>query len=187
MNHQRKNHAKFLRIFRKIHRWTGLTLFLFFLFIALTGILLGWKKNSGGLLLPKVENGTTSDLKAWLPIDKLHLIACQVLQDSISPNISLNLDRIDIRKDKGVVRFVFQDHYWGVQLDGSTGKLLNLELRRSDFVENIHDGSILDFYFGTKNVFKLIYTSIMGSALLIFIITGLWLWYGPKYMRKKLN
>ncbi|HRG29174.1 MAG TPA: hypothetical protein PLJ00_14850, partial [Chitinophagales bacterium] len=66
-----------------------------------------------------------------------------------------------------------------------TGKLLSIERRRSDFIEKVHDGSILDEVFNTSNgQIKLIYTSIMGLALLIFTITGFWLWYGPKRMRK---
>ena len=92
---------------------------------------------------------------------------------------------IDIRKDKGMVKFVFVDHFLGVQLDGATGRLLHIEQRRSDIIENIHDGSILDYYFQTKGEpIKLAYTSIMGFALLTFTITGFWLWYGPKRMRK---
>jgi hypothetical protein len=95
------------------------------------------------------------------------------------------LDRIDVRKDKGMVKFVFANHFWGLQLDGATGALLQIEQRRSDYIEKIHDGSILDFYFKTSNgQIKLVYTSIMGFALLIFTITGFWLWYGPKRMRK---
>jgi hypothetical protein len=87
--------------------------------------------------------------------------------------------------DKGMVKFVFLDHFWGIQLDGATGKLLHIEKRRSDFIENIHDGSILDSYFKTNGEqIKLFYTSIMGLALLTFTITGFWLWYGPKRMRK---
>ena len=84
-----------------------------------------------------------------------------------------------------MVKFVFIDGYWGIQLDGATGKLLHIERRRSDFVENIHDGSIIDYLFETKNeIFKLIYTTIMGLSLLMFTITGFWLWVGPKRMRK---
>ena len=50
----------------------------------------------------------------------------------------------------------------------------------------IHDGSILDYYIATSNgQIKLFYTSIMGLALLTFTITGFWLWYGPKRMRKR--
>lgn len=85
-----------------------------------------------------------------------------------------------------MVKFVFIDHYWGIQLDGATGKLLHIERRNSDILENIHDGSILDYYFGTTGEqFKLVYTSIMGLALLTFTITGFWLWYGPKVLRIK--
>lgn len=183
---KRHKQAKLLRIFREIHRTTGIGLFVFFFFIAVTGLLLGWKKHSGGIILPKTYQGTSSDLKDWMPIDSLHTIACKVLHDSVSPNLSLEIDRIDIRKEKGVVKFVFNDHFWGIQLDGVTGKVLNIDRRRSDFIEKIHDGSILDFYFGTTNgQIKLVYTSITGIALLTFTITGFWLWYGPKRMRKR--
>jgi hypothetical protein len=80
---------------------------------------------------------------------------------------------------------VFEHDFLGLQLDGVTGKILLVEKRRSDFVENIHDGSIIDKYFGTGNIIKLIYTTVMGIALLLFTITGFWLWYGPKRMRKQ--
>lgn len=182
---KRQNQAKVLRIFRKIHRTTGAFLFIFFFFISVTGILLGWKKNSNGTILPKSYTGTSTNLKDWLPIDSLHKNACKILRDSVSTDLSLELERIDIRPDKGMVKFVFIDHFWGVQIDGATGKLLHIERRRSDFIESLHDGSFLDYYFGTSGeIIKLIYTTIMGFALLTFTITGFWLWYGPKRMRK---
>jgi len=182
---KRQQQAKLLRISRKLHRTTGALLFVFFLFISVTGLLLGWKKNSGGLLLPKSYKGTSTNLADWLPLDSLHKNACRIVQDSISPELSLELERIDVRKDKGMVKFVFADHFWGVQLDGATGKLLHIEQRRSDFIEKIHDGSILDFYAGTSDgQIKLIYTTITGLALLLFTVTGFWLWYGPKRMRQ---
>jgi uncharacterized iron-regulated membrane protein len=185
-NPKRKNQARTLRQFRKVHRYTGISLFFLFFFISITGILLGWKKNSAELLLAKSYQGTTSDLKKWLPIDSLNNIASNILHDSISPNLSTKIDRIDIRKEKGMVKFIYQDHYWGIQLDGATGELLSLRMRRSDFVENIHDGSILDISLNNKNgLIKLIYTTISGLALLTFTITGFWLWYGPKRIRKK--
>lgn len=184
-NNSRTQQAKWLRLFRKVHRTTGAYLFVLFLFISLTGLLLGWKKHSGGLLLAKSYQGTTSDLKQWLPIDSLYITACAILRDSVSHNLSTAVERIDIRKDKGMVKFVFADNFWGIQLDGATGKLLHIERRRSDFIEKIHDGSILDQYFNTSNgQIKLVYTTVTGLALLIFTITGFWLWYGPKRMRK---
>lgn len=182
----RQQQAKLLRTFRKIHRTTGALLFVFFFIISLTGLLLGWKKHSGGLILPKSYKGTTTDLKDWLPLDSLHQNACKFLHDSVSADISLDLERIDVRKDKGMVKFVFADSFWEVQLDGASGQLLVIDRRRSDFIEKIHDGSILDYYLGsTGGYVKLVYTSIMGLALLTFTITGFWLWYGPKRMREK--
>ncbi|WP_194852473.1 PepSY-associated TM helix domain-containing protein [Nonlabens antarcticus] len=182
---KRKKQAKVLRVSRKIHRTMGAFLFVFFLFISVTGLLLGWKKHTGNLILPKSQSGLSTDLKEWLTVDSLHTIAVNVLRDSVSPDLSTKIDRIDIRKEKGMVKFVFEDHYWGIQLDGSTGELLHLEERRADLIENIHDGSILDKIFDTSNEpFKVIYTSIMGLSLLMFTVTGFWLWYGPKRMRK---
>ncbi|HEX8334048.1 MAG TPA: PepSY-associated TM helix domain-containing protein [Segetibacter sp.] len=185
-NKHRQKQAKLLRRFRKIHRTTGALLFVFFFVVSITGLLLGWKKHSGGIILPRSYEGTSTDLKDWLSIDSLHTVAIRVLHDSISSTLPTELDRIDIRQDKGMVKFVFAKHFWGVQLDGATGKLLHIESRRSDYIEKIHDGSILDYYFGTSNgQIKLVYTSVMGTALLTFTITGFWLWYGPKRMRRK--
>ncbi|MBO0321969.1 PepSY domain-containing protein [Muricauda sp. CAU 1633] len=182
---KRKKQARVLRIFRKIHRTTGALLFVFFFFISVTGLLLGWKKNTDGYILPKTQEGTTSNLQEWLPVDSLHTIACNTLHTSVSPNLSLELDRIDLRKDKGSVKFVFVDHFYEIQLDGATGNVLSIGQRRSDFLENVHDGSILDRYLGTSGAIKLVYTSVMGVSLLMFTITGFWLWYGPKRMRKE--
>ncbi|UAM97859.1 PepSY domain-containing protein [Polaribacter litorisediminis] len=185
-NINRKKQAKLLRISRKIHRTLGASLFVFFVFISVTGVLLGWKKNTGGIIQAKSHIGVSTDLKNWLPIDSLHTIASKVLRDSVSADISIEIDRIDIRKNKGMVKFIFKDHFWGIQLDGATGQLLHIEKRRSDFIEKIHDGSILDYYFGTtSDQIKLSYTFVMGFALLTFTVTGFWLWYGPKRMRKR--
>lgn len=181
---KRKKQAKILRVFRKVHRTTGAFLFVFFFFISVSGLLLGWKKNTAGMILPESQKGTSTDLRDWLPVDSLHTIACNTLHNSVSPQLSLELDRIDMRKDKGMVKFVFVDEYYEVQLDGATGDVLSIGQRHSDFLEKVHDGSILDRYLGTSGVIKLVYTTVMGVSLLVFTITGFWLWYGPKKMRK---
>ena len=182
---KRVKQAKVLRVFRKIHRVTGALLFVFFFIVAITGLLLGWKKHSAGIILADTQSGTSSDLKTWLPMDSLQSLAVQFLHQNVSPSLSDEIDRIDVRPGKGVVKFSFKNHYWGLQLDGSTGKLLQVEQRRSDFIEHIHDGSIIDNLLNTSaGLFKLFYTSVMGLALILFTVTGFWLWYGPKRMRK---
>lgn len=140
------------------------------------------------MILPKSYTGKSTNQKDWLPVHILHEKAVKVAREEISPDLSLDLERIDIRPDKGMVKFVFIEGYWGIQLDCTTGELLHIERRRSDFIENIHEGSFLDYLFGTNDEqIKLVYTSIMGLALLTFTITGFWLWYGPKRFRATSN
>ena len=182
----RQKQAKVLRLFRKVHKTTGAILFIFFFVISISGVLLGWKNNSNGFILPNTTQGTTNNLKNWLPIDSLYTNAIVILKDSISPDLSVELDRIDIRKNNGIVKFIFVNHYWEIQLDGATGKLLNIEKRHSDLIEDIHDATILDLVFNTsQKQIKLIYTLIMGLALLLFTVTGFWLWYSPKRMKRR--
>ena len=181
---KRKKQAKVLRIFRKVHRLLGAFLFIFFFIIAVSGLFLGWKKNSGGIILAETKKGTSGDLSKWLPLEVLYNKANDVVSDSIHSDKVITLDRVDIHKDKGVIKFIYEDYY-GLQLDGVTGDLLEFGKRQSDLIENIHDGSVLDTYFNTSgSPFKLVYTTLMGIALLLFTITGFWLWYGPKRMRK---
>lgn len=181
----RQTQAKVLRIFRKVHRATGALLFIFFFIIAITGILLGWKSHSNNLIIPQSYKGSSVDLQNWLPIDSLHKKAVIVLKDSISSDLSTKLDRIDIRKNKGMVKFIFEKHTWEIQLDGATGNVLSIGKRHSDFIEDLHDGTVLDTWFNTSSKpFRVVYNSIMGLALLLFTITGFWLWYGPKRLKK---
>ncbi len=180
----RKNQAKTLRLFRKVHRVTGVALFLFYFVIAVTGLLLGWKKHTGGIILAKTEKGVSDDMKEWITLDSLKANALFYLQNH-DPWLDDEIDRVDVRPDKGIVKFTFKKHFTGLQLDATTGQLLKVEKRWSDFIENIHDASILDKVFKTRNEpFKLIYTSVMSLALIVFTVTGFWLWYGPKVLKK---
>lgn len=181
---KRQQQAKTLRLFRKIHRTMGIFLFVFFFIIALSGVLLGWKKDSSGLILPKTQIGSSTELKNWQPLNKLNDIADKTLLHTLGKDITLTLNRIDIRKEKGIAKFIYKHNNYGIQIDGATGKVLSIGKRHSDVIENLHDGSMVDDFLGTKGYFKLFYTSVMGIALLLFTITGFWLWYGPKQMRK---
>jgi hypothetical protein len=120
-------------------------------------------------------------LRQWLPLDSLNAIAIRTLHETGRKGLSEELDRIDIRPDKGMVKFVFARHYHGIQLDGATGKVLYVENRRSDLVEDIHDMSVIDRLLGIDGeVFKLVYTTFTGLLLLVFTVTGLWLRYFPR-------
>ncbi len=184
----RRRQAAILKIARKIHRVTGSLLFVFFFVIAVTGLLLGWKKNTNGLILADTQVGRSTDPFHWLPLGVLQDEALRAAHERLSMDSKWAIDRFDVRPDKGIVKILFVDGYWGMQLDCTTGEVLSIERRRSDFIENIHDGIIFDQLLGTRGEpIKLFYTTVMGTALLTFTITGFWLWYGPKRFKAGRN
>jgi hypothetical protein len=87
------------------------------------------------------------------------------------------VDRLDVRPDKGIVKVLMKHGYWEVQVDGASARVLSVAQRHADWIEHIHDGSIVN------EIFKVSYTNILGFGLLILSVTGLYLWYGPKAVR----
>lgn len=155
--------------------------------IAITGILLIWKKNSNGWLLADSKKGTHTNLSKWLSFDSLSRNAIGFMQTKYGNDLPLVISRIDARPDKGMVKFLFEGHYHGLQLDASTGELLIYEERRADFIEQLHDGSFIDNWLNTKGTAKLIYGTLAATCLLFLLFSGFWLWYNPRRMRQMKN
>lgn len=51
-----------------------------------------------------------------------------------------DIDRLDVRPGKGMVKVAGVNH-WEVQIDLATGAVLQSAYRRSDLIEQMHDGS----------------------------------------------
>jgi uncharacterized iron-regulated membrane protein len=167
-----------LRQFRSIHKWIGISVFLFMIVTASTGVLLGWKKNVN-LLQPATLKGSILTMDNWISFDQVAQAAIRGI-DSVTSR-KIEIDRMDVRPDKGIIKVTFTEDYWEAQIDGGTGKVLSVGQRHADWIEHIHDGSIL------SEPFKIIYTNYLGLGLLFLSITGFWLWYGPKVIRKVKN
>jgi len=150
--------------------------------IAVTGGLLGWKKDISWLHAGTIS-GTVSSPTEWQSSADLRAIAIDAIL-AHDPSLDTVIARIDIRPSKGTAKVIFDKRYYGVQIDLNTGDLLTLERRNADLVENIHDGSIVDMS-SSISFFKLLYTSILALSLLGFTLTGFWLWVGPKVMRRR--
>jgi uncharacterized iron-regulated membrane protein len=164
-----------LRQFRSIHKWIGISVALFMLVTSITGVMLGWKKNVE-LLQPATLKGGTLDVTKWVSFEMISQSALRAI-DSVT-NKENSIDRLDVRFDKGIIKVLFTKGYWEAQVDAATGKTLSVAQRHADWIEHIHDGSIINDFF------KLIYTNYIGFGLLFLSITGFWLWYGPKRIRK---
>lgn len=165
--------VKLLRKFRSIHKYIGVALALFFLVIATTGILLGWKKNVE-TLQPKTYSGISQDFSAWKSFKELGDVAILAMDTAVE---NPTIDRMDVRFDKGIAKVLFAEGYWEVQVDCTTGKVFSVAQRHSDWIEHLHDGSII------SEGFKLVYTNILAIGLFTLALSGLWLWYGPKVIR----
>lgn len=145
------------------------------LITATTGILLGLKKNVD-ILQPPEQKGTSTDLSQWVSIDVIVKSATYAVDSVVGR--SIKVDKLDVRPSKGIVKVLFKDGYWEVQVDGTTGKSLSVLRRHSDWIEHLHDGSII------SDFVKITYTNLMGWGLLILSLSGFWLWYGPKIVKK---
>ena len=164
-----------LRKYRQWHRWIGISIGILIVISSLSGILLALKKNVDTLQPPTRESKTSSG--KWLDIKTIGEQASQALiHQSGLPQVTI--DRMDVRPDKGIVKVNFVEGYWEVQLDGYSGEVLSIARRHSDWIEKLHDGSII------SDTFKLISMHALGLGLLLLSISGFWLWFGPRKMRK---
>lgn len=177
--------ARKTRWHRKWHRNIAMIGAAFLLFTSITGLLLAWKKNSGGYLLAESKKGSSPLLSQWLSFETLSSKAITALREKHGGSIDTVISRIDARPDKGMVKFIFENHYHALQVDAVTGNILLYEERRADFIEQLHDGSIIDKLLSANGLGKLTYSTIGGISLLLLTITGFWLWYNPKRIRKR--
>lgn len=166
-----------LRKFRKLHKFLGLSLSLFLIISALTGVLLSLKKDVD-LLQPPTASGESKQLDTWLPLGQIDSIAREALYIAQPDQLNNPVDKLDVRPSKGIVKVLFDKGYWEVQVDGTSGEVKSILKRHSDWIESLHDGSIIN------DTFKLISMNLLGFGLIFLSLTGLWLYFGPKRFRK---
>ena len=79
-----------------------------------------------------------------------------------------DIDRLDVRIDKGIVK-VRTKNRWEVQIDTYSGEVVQVAYRRSDIIEELHDGSWFH-----ENVKLLIF---LPSGIILFLlwITGFYM------------
>lgn len=166
-----------LRKFRVWHKYLGLSIALFLIISSITGILLALKKDFD-ILQPPTQKGESKELATWKPVSELADLAQKAFIEAYPDQTDNSVDRMDVRPSKGIAKVLFENGYWEVQIDGTSGKILSISRRHSDWIEHLHDGSIISDWF------KLISMNYLGLGALFLIGTGIWLWYGPKKVRQ---
>ena len=174
---KRNKSVERLRQSRVWHRFIGTGLAVFLLISSITGILLSLKKDIAFLQPPtqKVEHPPG---QKFLSIEEIGNKANLAFRSAYPDQKANQIERIDFRPNKGIAKVIYEKGDWEVQINGYSGEHLSIARRHSDWIERLHDGSIV------SDLFKLISMNLLGFGLLLMIISGLWLWYGPKRYRK---
>lgn len=157
----------FRRDTRKIHRWGALLVSLPFLIVIVTGLLLQVKKEVEWIQ-PSTEE---------VAIDSLSLSFNEILQ--ISKGVEeaeitdwSHINRLDVRPANGVVK-VRSTNQWEIQIDLDRGTVLKTAYRRSDIIEQLHDGS----WFHSAAKLWLFFP--VGIIVLILWLSGMYLFFIP--------
>lgn len=163
----------FNKINRSTHKWASIIIAVPFLVIIVTGILLLLKKEVAYLQPPSAKGTIAAPSLAF---DKVLKIAKTVEQAQITSWEDIN--RLDVRPSKGIIKIRAQSS-WEIQLDATTGEVLQVAFRRSDIIEQLHDAS----YWQDKA--NLWFTLPLAISLLLVSITGIILFFQPYYKRYK--
>ncbi|MFK7934046.1 MAG: PepSY domain-containing protein [Saprospiraceae bacterium] len=172
-----KSYITSLRQSRVWHRYLGLFLAALLLISSVTGILLSLKKEVD-IIQPPTQKGVSKSLETWKSVEELAQLATTAFYVAYPEQQGNEVDRIDVRPSKGIAKVLFDQGYWEVQIDGTSGEVKSIAKRHSDWIEALHDGSIV------SDVFKLISMNTLGFGVLFLIGTGLWLYFGPKKVRE---
>jgi uncharacterized iron-regulated membrane protein len=162
--------SKFNRVF---HRWGAIITAGPLLLIIITGLLLLLKKDVAWIQPPS-QKGTPFELT--LTFDRILKIARTVPEAEIKSWD--DIDRLDVRPSKGMVKIRAKNR-GEIQVDTRTGDILQVALRRSDFIESLHDGSV--FHEKAK-----LWVFLPSALILLGLwITGVYLFILPYLSRWK--
>jgi len=160
----------------ELHKWIGILLSVVLINLAITGLLLLEKKR-----FEWIQPGTRTG-QAGTPAE---FISMQCVLKAVSecnhPDFQDvdSIDRIDFRPGKRVYKVRARTNQAEIQVDAITGQVLNVSRRRSDLLEQLHDGSYLGDW---------MYGAVMPMAAvgnIVLAVSGLYLWLGPKFRKRR--
>lgn len=145
-----------------------------FILVIATGLLLQLKKH-WSWVQPSEQKGT--DHAPWVSLDAI------MKEMMAHPELRLtgwqDVVRGDLRPSKGLGKFTLSENR-EVQVDLGTGKILKIAVRRSDWLESIHDGSFFAGDWSKLGIFLPV-----GVLALFLWASGVRLLLVPWIMRRR--
>ncbi|HRF59910.1 MAG TPA: PepSY-associated TM helix domain-containing protein [Fimbriimonadaceae bacterium] len=162
---------------RALHRWIGIFAALFLAVIAVTGFLLATKDSFGWVRPPEADGAA---MEALDEVISLHTAAEAAFQVGI-PELKSHKDisRIDYRPGSNVFKVLSKEGYHEVQVDGSSGKVLQVAKRTDQLAEDIHD---LSFF---SDLLKRYGLPLVAIVLLGLAISGVGMFLTPILRRRR--
>jgi len=158
------------------HKWIGIALSLILINISVTGLLLLEKKQYDWIQ-PSTQKGQPGSPDDFISMQQV-LEAVLACEHPDFPDVDA-VDRVDFRPGKRVYKVRAQTHHAEIQVDAITGEILSTSTRLCDFLEQLHDGSILGPWMHDMIM------PIVAVANTVLALSGLYLWLGPKFKRKR--
>ena len=161
------------RLNRKIHRLGSIIALLPIAIVIVTGIILQLKKESHWIQ-PATRRGSAKIPS--LDFDGILKVARSVPQANVKGWD--DIDRLDVRPGKGILKIRCKNR-WEIQVDSTTGEVLQVAYRRSDLIESIHDGS---FFHESAKLWI-----FLPAALVLLVLwgTGVYLFLLPHLARRR--
>lgn len=158
---------------RRLHRWGAVLVGLPFLLVVLTGLLLQVKKQFAWVQPAEQRAAATPPAVSWDVV----LAAAKAMPQAGVRSWD-DIERVDVRPSKGMLKIVTRSR-WEAQLAVADGRVLQVAYRRSDLIEQLHDGSFFGD-FAKRWVF-------LPAGIVVFglWLTGAYLWMLPILTRRK--
>jgi uncharacterized iron-regulated membrane protein len=163
---------------RKLHRWGAILIALPFFLVLITGILLQIKKE-WSWVQPPTKRGQGK--RPTISMDAI-LLATQSQSEAEVKGWE-DIDRLDIQPNRGIAKVMCRNR-WEVQVDLTTGEVLQTAYRRSDLIESIHDGS---WFHDSAKLWVFLPSAVVVLGLWF---TGIYLFFLPlrvKWSRSRLK
>jgi uncharacterized iron-regulated membrane protein len=158
---------------RTLHKWGSIIIAIPLIVIFTTGILLLVKKEFSIIQPPTMKGQLKIPSIAF---EDILSIAKNVKGAAISD--WQDIDRLDVRPSKGVIKIRSYNRI-EIQIDASSGKILHVAERNSDFIESIHDGT---FFEKNANIWLSLPVAIIS---IIMVVTGTVLFLLPYFRKSK--
>lgn len=162
---------KFHILNRKVHYWASLLIAFPVLVVIGTGLLLQLKKD-WNWVQPTEQKG--SGKSPQLAFAQILEICKEVPQAEIKEWSDIR--RVDVRPSRGMAK-VWARNGHEIQIDIQTGAILQVDFRRSDVIESLHDGS----WFAEPVKYYVFLPA--GIILFVMWLTGIYLFVLPQWIK----